>query len=82
MEETETQSTNPYKPFIKLVAGKPTKNKEKRKFGWEIKVVNNDNPSNDDIKELVKLNKKMIKEFGHETDGRFDKEENEEEGGE
>ena len=66
--DEETKATNPYKPFIKLVAGKPTKTQGKRKFGWEIKFVNNDNPSDEDINELVRLNEKMVEKFGEENE--------------
>ena len=66
MEDTETPTTtNPYKPYIKLLAGKPiTKTGNKRKYGWEIKIMNDDNLSDEDIKELARLNKKMIEKFG------------------
>ena len=69
MEDTETAPTNPYKPFIKLIAGKPTtKTGNKRKYGWEIKIAE-DNISKQTINEIEKLNDKMIKDFGEEGEG-------------
>jgi len=69
-EESETSPTNPYKPFIKLIAGKPTtKTGNKRKYGWEIKFTQDENLNTENIKEIKKLNDKMIKDFGEEGEG-------------
>ena len=72
MEDTEKESTptNPYKPFIKLVAGKPTtKTGNKRKYGWEIKCTKDDNFNPSDIEKIKELNLKMIEEFGEKGEG-------------
>ena len=69
-EETETAPVNPYKPFIKLIAGKPTtKTGNKRKYGWEIKFSQTENPTLEDIEELKKINDKMIEDFGELNEG-------------
>ncbi len=71
MEDTETPTpTNLYKPYIKLMAGKPTtKTGNKRKHGWEIKLSSEGNPTNKDIQEIKKLNLKMIEDFGELKEG-------------
>lgn len=69
MEESqEPKTTNSQFPFIKLIAGKPTRDNKERRYGWEIKLLTKENPSESDIKEIKKLNDKMIKDFGHESD--------------
>lgn len=59
----EEPSTNPYPPFIKLVAGKPTKSKDKRKYGWEIKFTQKDNLKGV-VAEIKKINAEMLLGFG------------------
>ena len=68
--ESEGKTTNPYKPFIKLIAGKPTtKTGNKRKYSWEIKFATDENLTEKDIEEIKKLNNKMIENFGEVNEG-------------
>ena len=64
-DEKETSQVNPYKPFIKIIAGKPTtKTGNKRKYGWEIKFMKDENLNAEDIKEIKKINNKLIEDYG------------------
>jgi len=70
MEEDKTPTKILFKPYIKLIAGKPTtKTGNKRKYGWEIKFSSDDNPTKENIEEIKKLNDSMIEEFGEKNEG-------------
>ncbi|GEM_PF-6135042 len=56
-------------PSIKLIAGKPTKKNEDRKYGWEIRIAKGDNLKGV-VKELKAIDDEMKINFGQADEQR------------